>query len=86
MGAQVFFNAWDRLWVPTCSLTTGNVYVGAHHSPWNQPLSRFHRIGKRHHALMNAIASGAFECSMSKLAETGVTRASIIVVLHFSKS
>lgn len=37
--------------------------------------SRFHRIGKRHHALMKAIASGHSNVRISKLAETGVNRA-----------
>lgn len=87
MGAQVFFNAWERLWVPTCSLATDNVYVGARHSPRNQPL--FFEISSDRQAPVRANERDrkrGIRMFGSELPETGVNRAGIIIVLQFSKS
>ena len=72
MGAQVFFNAWERLWVPTCTSRGATFTSALAIRPGTSPLLfAIASIGKRHHALMNAIASGAFECSDVKAGRNG---------------
>ena len=76
MGAQVFFNAWERLWVPTCTSRGATFTSALAIRPGTSPLLfAIASIGKRHHALMKAIASGHSNVRISKLAETGVNRA-----------